>query len=361
MQATRQTVARRLAKTCQPKRAVALIHSTDQKPGIRRLKKGGGFVYLRSSGRRIRDSVVLQRIRSLAIPPAWTLVWICPHANGHLQATGRDARGRKQYRYHLQWRELRDQHKFDHLAELAAVLPRLRKKVQRDLRLPGMSRNRVLATVVRALEATLIRIGNDEYARTNGSFGLTTMHNGHARVKGSAVRFSFPGKSGKHHVIVCDDVKLARIVKRCQELPGRELFGYVDDRGFPRDVTSTDVNNYLRAATGENITAKDFRTWAGSLLAAQQLNAATKAAGWRPTKRAISKAVEAVSQRLGNTKTVCQRCYVHPVVLESFMNGSLPEIFRQVSGRTLRRKGLRMDEVALLQLLSTFRNKKTVD
>jgi DNA topoisomerase I len=343
--------AKKLAALLTPPRAQRLVHSTDESLGIRRVRKGSGFAYITGKGKSVRDPAALRRIRSLAIPPAWTDVWICKRPNGHLQATGRDARGRKQYRYHPHWRELRDRNKYDKLAQVAGVLPRLRRRVGRDLKQRGMTKPRVLATVVRALETTLIRVGNEEYARSNGSYGLTTLHNGHAKVRGDTVRFSFRGKSGKHHVVESNDAVLSKIVKRCQELPGRELFGYLDDEGKPHDVTSTDVNDYLRGATGEDITAKDFRTWAGTVLAARHLHQIAAKEKARPTKRAIDKVVEAVAKELGNTKAVCRNSYIHPAVFDAFLSGSLVKTYLRARNHAARNAGLRFDEAVLKELL----------
>jgi DNA topoisomerase I len=295
--------------------------SDDTTAGIRRVGKLNHFRYVNTSGRTIRDRAELQRIRSLAIPPAWTDVWICPHALGHLQATGRDARGRKQYRYHAQWRQVRDEVKYGRLIAFAEALPRIRQRTRADLNQRGLTRERVLAAVVQLLEKTLIRIGNEEYARDNRSYGLTTMRNQHAKIAGAHVNFEFRGKSGIRHAIDLYDARLARIVKACRDLPGYELFQYVDEDGKRQTVDSADVNAYLRELSGTDFTAKDFRTWAGTVLAAQAL---AGDAGFRSTteaKRNIVRAVEQVAKRLGNTKAVCRRCYIHPAILDSYMDG----------------------------------------
>jgi len=258
------------------------------------------------------------------IPPAWSDVWICPDPRGHLQATGRDARGRKQYRYHPKWRVVRDETKYHRLAGFAEALPRVRRKTSDDLRRPGLPREKVLATVVQLLEKTLIRVGNDEYARSNRSYGLTTMRDGHVEVSGQRVRFSFRGKSGVEHDIDLNDRRLARIVKQCRDLPGYDLFQYVDENGQRQTVGSEDVNAYLKGITGQDLTSKDFRTWAGTVLAAHLLcdfEAVTSAA---QAKKNIVRAVEVVAKRLGNTKTVCRKCYIHPAILDSYMDGSMP-------------------------------------
>lgn len=346
---SRKMIGAELVKLITPE-SERIVFSTDERPGIRRRRIGSGFIYFDAKGRRLRRSEEIRRIKSLAIPPAWTDVWICPRSNGHLQATGRDARGRKQYRYHPAWRAARDQNKYDRLREVVSVLPRIRRRVRRDLKQQGLIRDRVLATVVRALETTLIRVGNEEYARTNGSFGLTTLRNGHAVVRGCTIRFSFRGKSGKHHVVECSDAQLARIVKRCQELPGRELFGYLDDDGKVCDVNSTDVNQYLREAAGTEITAKDFRTWAGTLFAATELVKLASAAS-RPTKASVAKVVEVVAEQLGNTKAVCRKCYIHPAVVEAYLDRSLLPYFQRTGTR---KSGLKAAEASLLRLLKAY-------
>jgi DNA topoisomerase-1 len=271
----------------------------------------------------VRDPDVLRRIRSLAIPPAWSDVWICPQANGHLQATGRDARGRKQYRYHARWREVRDETKFGRMLAFSEVLPRLRARVEQDLAKPGLPREKVLATVVRLLECTAIRVGNDEYARANRSFGLTTLQVRHVEISGSTLRFEFRGKSGKTHRVALSDRRLARIVARCQALPGADLFQYEDDDGEQVAIGSGDVNDYLREITGEEFTAKDFRTWAGTLQAVEALEAVGPAATARASKSAILAAIDQVAERLNNTRAVCRKYYIHPAVLETYEAGTL--------------------------------------
>jgi DNA topoisomerase I len=304
-------------------RAAGLRYSTDARPGISRGRAGRGFSYRDSNGDRVTDRTVLRRIRSLAIPPAWTDVWICPYATGHLQATGRDARGRKQYRYHPAWRSGRDEHKFERLLDVARALPRIRERCEADLASPGLSREKVLATVVRLLELTLIRVGNEEYARLNRSFGLTTLKRRHATVEGSAIRFRFNGKSGQRHEVGLRDRRLAAVVRRCQELPGQDLFSYVGDDGVPHDITSDDVNEYLREASGIDMTAKDFRTWAGTVLAYRALRALDPVADGRAAKKNVVEAVKLTAGRLGNTPAVARKSYVHPAVLEAYMEGSI--------------------------------------
>jgi len=322
-------------------------------PGITRRRAGNGWVYLDPKGRQVTDPETLARIKSLVIPPAWTDVWICPRANGHIQATGRDARGRKQYRYHPRWTEVRDGTKYDRMIAFGLALPRLRARVAADLRRPGLPREKVLAAVVRLLEVTLIRVGNDEYARSNHSFGLTTLRDEHALIRGATVRFRFGGKGGVRHDVALTDRRLARIVRRCRELPGQELFQYLDDEGHVRDVTSTDVNEYLREATGTDFTAKDFRTWAGTVLAAHTLLALDAGDSPRGSKRRLAQAVAAVAERLGNTKAVCRKCYIHPAVLDAYLDGSLRTALGTVRVRETTEVAfeLRPRETAVLRLL----------
>lgn len=331
-------------------RAAGLRYSSDARPGIARRRHGKAFLYTDANGRRVRDPQTLGRIKRLAIPPAWTRVWICPSSDGHLQATGYDDRGRKQYRYHPDWRQTRDETKFDRIMAFGRALPRLRRRVNRDLKLPGLPREKVLATVVKLLEATLIRVGNDEYARENRSFGLTTMRNHHAKVKGAEVTFKFRGKSGKQHEISVQDPELARIVKRCQELPDQEIFGYLDENGEHRDVKSQDVNEYLHEIMGEQFTAKDFRTWAGTVLAAIALRELTGFQSQKEAKGNVVRAIESVSKMLGNTPTICRRCYVHPQVLEGYLEGAT---IATIAQRGLRppRQSLTAAEKEVLRLL----------
>jgi DNA topoisomerase-1 len=330
-----------------------LRYFTDENPGIRRKRQGKGFAYVAPDGKRVRDPETLSRIRHLAIPPAWEGVWICPLENGHIQATGRDARGRKQYRYHERWREQRDETKFARILSFARVLPKIRRRVRRDLKRRGMSREKVLATIVRLLEGTLIRIGNDEYARQNHSYGLTTMRNRHVAVRGEKLRFTFRGKSGKQHEIGIHDRQLARIVKRCQEMPGQELFVYEDENGQVRDVGSEDVNEYVREIAGEDFTAKDFRTWAGTVLAAIALREFETVTQQRLIKRNIKRAIEAVAHLLGNTPTVCRKCYVHPEIVESYLSGNtIATVQQRAAGRIDRSlSALSAEEAAVLVLL----------
>lgn len=301
----------------------------------------------------MKDPVTLRRIKALAIPPAWTEVWICPYENGHIQATGRDEQGRKQYRYHPRWRETRDAAKFGHMVEFARTLPRIREQVERDLGRPGLSREKVLATVVRLLETTLIRVGNDDYAKQNGSYGLTTLRNKHVEVEGSKLRFSFKGKSGKNWQLQVTDRRIARILRECQELPGQELFQYIDDEGERRTIDSGDVNDYLRDISGEDVTAKDFRTWAGTVLAALALHEFERFDTQAAAKRNVKQAIEQVSARLGNTPTICRKCYVHPGVLDLYMDGDLALQVKEEADAELRNAAaaLRPEEAAVLGLL----------
>ena len=296
-----------------------LCYVSDDSPGYRRRGNSHHFEYLDTDGKRIRDKQRLLRIKRLAIPPAWNDVWICPSPNGHIQATGRDARGRKQYRYHERWRELRDENKFERLAAFAKTLPKIRRRVAKDLKLPGVPREKVVATIVQLLERTFIRIGNEEYARENKSFGLTTIRERHVTIRGARLRFRFRGKSGRQHEVDVTDRRIAKIASKCQELPGQNLFQYVNN-GEVRDVTSQDVNDYLREISGENFTAKDFRTWAGTLFAAMALNLQGKFESQKQAKANIKTAICAVAELLGNTPAICRKCYVHPTVLETYLN-----------------------------------------
>ena len=310
-------------------RAAGLRYVSDRQPGIRRRRAGKWFTYLGPDGRTIRDQATLRRMRSLAIPPAWTDVWICTSPNGNIQAVGSDARGRKQYRYHPKWRETRDESKYGRTLAFARALPKIRARVEEDLARPGLPKEKVVAAVVKLLESTFIRVGNEEYARTNRSYGLTTMRNRHVRIDGSRVAFRFQGKSGQRHDIDLRDRRLARVVKRCQELPGQQLFGYLDEDGVPREIDSDDVNGYLRETTGEDFTAKDFRTWAGTVLAATALRAFEAVDSDAGAKKNVVQAIEGVAKRLGNTPAVCRRCYVHPGVIESYVDGTLAEVLKQ--------------------------------
>jgi DNA topoisomerase-1 len=320
-----------------------LRFSRDSEPGIRRRRAGKGFTYVNARGRRVTDPATLERIRKLAIPPAYRDVWICRDADGHVQATGIDARGRKQYRYHPRWREVRDAHKFERMMAFGRALPRIHRRISRDLKLAGMPREKVLASVVRLLERTLIRVGNDEYARTNKSYGLTTLRNRHVEVrKGGKVRFRFRGKHGIEHEVEVEDPRTAKVVRGCLDLPGQDLFAYVDDAGSVRDVGSSDVNDYLREISGGTFTAKDFRTWHATsetleALAGQPFGTA------REAKRKMKEVLEVIARTLGNTPAMCRKCYVNPVVIDAFLAGELRDLELSRSGH---------ERVRLLQLLT---------
>ena len=305
-------------------RAAGLRYVNANVPGFGRRRKGKrNFTYFDADGRGIIDAIVIARIRSLAIPPAWEDVWICPFENGHLQATGKDARGRKQYRYHPRFRQVRDRSKYKHMIDFAQALPAIRGRVEADLSRPGLPKVKVLAAVVRLLEATLIRVGNEEYAKENHSYGLTTLRQRHVDVAGAHIHFEFRGKSGVEHEIDLDDARLAEIVRQCHELPGQELFHYLDEAGESHDVNSGHVNAYLHEIAGEEFTAKDFRTWSGTVLAAMALCALDRFTTAAQAKKNIVRAVESVAHKLGNTKAVCRKCYVHPAVFEGYLDGTL--------------------------------------
>jgi DNA topoisomerase I len=333
--------------------SAGLRYISDDRPGILRKRSGKGFSYVRPDGAKVADPRVLGRIKSLAIPPAWTDVWICPYADGHVQATGRDARGRKQYRYHPLFRELRESTKYEHVVMFANALPAIRAKVREHMALRGLPREKVLATVVHLLETTLIRVGNDDYARQNKSYGLTTLKNRHVAVEGSEVRFCFSGKGGKQWSLTVKNRRVAKIIKACQELPGQELLQYIDDDGKQQGVTSNDVNAYLKDITGQDITAKDFRTWAGTVLAALALQEVASFDSAAQAKKNVRGAIERVAARLGNTPTICRKCYVHPEVLNSYLDGGLVlEIKSEVeSGLRDDLRGLLPEEAAVLAML----------
>ena len=332
-------------------RRARLRYVTSAMPGIRRLRSGKSFRYLDARGRVIRDPEELHRLRRLAIPPAWTDVWICPDPDGHLLATGRDARGRKQYRYHPRWREVRDETKYDRMIAFGHALPRIRARIACDLRGRGLAREKVLAAVVRLLETTLIRVGNDEYAQKNRSFGLTTLRDKHVAIRGGKLRFSFHGKHGIEHEVELHDPRLARIVKQCRDVPGQELFQYIDEQGVRRSISSTDVNDYLREISGDDFTAKDFRTWAGTVLAARALHELPVSSSQRHAKRHVAQAIEAVASTLGNTKSICRKCYVHPSVVQAYLDGDPVKLAgRSRPGK--RAAALRPEEAAVLAFLA---------
>jgi DNA topoisomerase-1 len=331
--------------------AAQLRYVSDARPGLQRIRRGRSFRYVGADGQPVRDLPTLARIRSLAIPPAWTEVWICPVAHGHIQAVGRDARGRKQYRYHARWRAVRDEAKFDRVIEFGRALPAIRERVERDLALPGLPREKVLAGVVRLLETTLIRIGNVEYARDNRSYGLTTLRARHVTVEGARLRFEFRGKGGKHHTVDVSDRRLATVVRRCQDLPGHELFQYLDEAGQRQAIDSADVNDYLRAIAGEEFTAKDFRTWGGTVLAALAMAVPDPEGG--DARRRLTAAVTAVAARLGNTPAICRKCYIHPDVVAAHMDGSF-----EIGLSARESGGLSQEEAAVLRLLERRATRK---
>ena len=334
-------------------KSAGLRYVTDAKPGIARLRRGKAFRYTGPDGKAVKDAETLGRIKSLVIPPAWENVWICPSANGHLQATGRDAKGRKQSRYHPRWRAVRDETKYERMALFGAALPRIREQVQHDLGRAELPREKVLATIVGLMERTFIRVGNEEYAKENDSYGLTTMRNKHVSVSGSTIKFNFKGKSGVQHAINLTDRRLARIVKRSQDLPGYELFQYLDKEGNAHSIDSSDVNEYLGGIAQEHFTAKDFRTWAGSVLAHTMLREFEPFESETQAKKNIVNAIKSVAAQLGNTPSVCRKCYVHPAVIDSYLGG---EMMRTLEGKVKdevaqEHGGLRAEEKALMQLL----------
>ncbi|UOD29348.1 DNA topoisomerase IB [Massilia violaceinigra] len=316
-------------------KSAGLRYVSDSAPGITRTARGKNVVYLDAAGEPVTDDDTLARIRALAIPPAWTDVWICKSPNGHLQATGRDAKKRKQYRYHAKWRNLRDEVKYERMISFGKALPAIRRTVDADLKRTGLPREKVLATIVYLLEATMMRIGNEEYARTNKSFGLTTLRDRHVRIDGKAVEFRFRGKSGVFHNVKVEDKRLARIISRIRDLPGQELFHYEDDDGNAHTVDSSDVNDYLREITGEDYTAKDFRTWSGTVLAALALQEFEKFDSEAQAKKNIVRAIESVAEKLGNTPSICRKCYVHPAILEAYLDGTVLEAMRESTRREL--------------------------
>lgn len=336
-----------------------LRYVSDEQPGYTRQQRGKKFVYFDTDGKEIKDETRILRINRLAIPPAYRDVWICPSPNGHLQATGRDDRGRKQYRYHERWRIERDENKYEKMVVFGQSLPKIRRRVTRDLKRRGLPREKVLATVVDLLEKTMIRIGNEEYAKENKSFGLTTLRDRHIDVRGDKLHFHFRGKSGIDHQIPLTDRRVAKIVKKLQHLPGQEVFQYLDEKGERHQVTSDDVNAYLHEITGEEFTAKDFRTWAGTVSCAAALREALARTHTGPTNRQLMKAVEQVAAQLRNTPAVCRKSYIHPGVIASYLDGTLPAMFAACARRqSRRRRGLRTDEAAVLALLGPNRRQR---
>jgi DNA topoisomerase-1 len=349
MASSQASVASPLLDPVEAARAAGLRYVSDRSPGITRQKRGASFTYRAPDRRVLRDPATLSLIRALAIPPAWTDVWICPLETGHIQATGRDARGRKQYRYHARFRRVRDETKYHKVLDFVAALPRIRARCEADLRLPGLPREKVLAAVVRLLEETLIRVGNEEYSRDNQSFGLTTLRDRHARIRGSEVQFRFRGKSGKEHSISLRDARLAKIVKRCRDLPGDELFQYLDEHGQQHSVDSSDVNAYLRAITSDDFSAKDFRTWAGTLSAAVLLHEVGPESTQRAAKRRMNEVIARTAERLGNTPSVCRKCYVHPLIMEAYLVGQVVPRIAAAAGKAEAK--LRADERAVVAFL----------
>jgi DNA topoisomerase-1 len=335
--------------------SAGLRYVSDTEPGIQRRKSGTGFSYRNPDGSTVRDADTIARIKKLAIPPAYTDVWICADAEGHIQATGRDAKGRKQYRYHPKFREVRDGTKFEHVMAFAQALPGIRAKIDEHMSLRGLPREKVLATVVHLLENTLIRVGNDDYAKQNKSYGLTTLKDRHVKVEGAQLKFKFKGKSGKEWNLAVKDRRIAKIVKACQDIPGQELFQYIDEEGQRRDVTSADVNAYLKEITGQDITAKDFRTWAGTVLAAVALREFEAVDNQAKAKKNVRAAIERVASRLGNTPTICRKCYVHPEVLNCYLEGSMLLEVKQEVETELREQlsTLKPEEAAVLTFLET--------
>lgn len=361
-----QPVPRKQSEDCECEPIVSLVHDpveaakmaglryvSDKKPGIRRERAGEQFTYTGVDGKPVEDEETLKRIRSLAIPPAWTEVWICPNPRGHIQATGRDAKGRKQYRYHPKWRKVRDETKYDKMLIFGMALPAIRKKVAEDLQLPGLPREKVLATIVDLLDITAIRVGNEEYARENQSYGLTTLRNKHVKISGSNIRLHFRGKSGKEHTYVVQDKRLARIVKRLQDLPGHELFEYLGEHDEVRNVESADVNEYLREITKEDFTAKDFRTWWGTVVAIEALKEVGEAETQTQAKKNITEAIKEAAEHLGNTPAICRKCYVHPQVLEAYLNRTLLTTLKEQEARGPHKElaNLHPEEVALMEFL----------
>ena len=334
-------------------RTAGLRYVSDTMPGVRRKRAGKYFSYIGLDGKPIHDKKEVQRIRSLGIPPAWTNVWICPKPDGHIQATGRDARGRKQYRYHPHWREVCDETKYTRMITFGESLPLLRERVAHDLSLPGLPHKKVLAVVIWLLDTTAIRVGNEEYARENGSYGLTTLRNRHVNITGSNIRFHFRGKSGKDHTVTVRNRRLANIIRRCQDLPGHELFQYIDDDGKRRTIESSDVNDYLQEVTGQNFTAKDFRTWSGTVFATDALQKLGEFETQTEAKKNVTQAIKVAAEHLGNTPTICRKCYVHPEIINAYMDNALLNSLQQQHEQATANAfhDLHPDEMAVLTFL----------
>jgi DNA topoisomerase I len=357
-----QAIAKKIADDpVEAAEEAGLRYISDDRPGYTRKAKGDGFDYFDTEGKPIRDEQRILRVQRLGIPPAWTKVWICPSANCHIQATGRDARKRKQYIYHERWREVRDENKYGRILIFAEALPKIRRRVKKDLALPGLPRNKILAAIVHLLERTFIRVGNEEYARENKSFGLTTMQDRHVDVSGSTMRFRFRGKSGRDHEIDISDRRIAKIISKLQDLRGQDLFQYVDDDDEVRNITSQDVNDYLREIAGEDFTAKDFRTWAGTVIAGIALNSVGGFENKKQAKANIKDAIGAVAKILGNTPAICRKCYVHPAVLESYLDGNSIEGLKQQTEEALEKDDvdLHAGEKAILKFLQQQLTEKT--
>jgi DNA topoisomerase-1 len=339
-------------------KAAGLRYVSDTQPGIRRRRVGKHFSYIGLDGKPIRDPKELERIKKIGVPPAWKDVWICPNPNGHIQATGRDAKGRKQYRYHPRWREVRDETKYDRMIAFGEALPAIRERVEHDLSLTGLPREKVLATIVRLLDTSLIRVGNEEYVRENQSYGLTTMRNQHVKVEGATLHFHFKGKGGKEHDIDVKDRHLAKIVKRCQDLPGHELFQYIDEQGVQRNIESGDVNDYLREISGQDFTAKDFRTWGGTIIAIQELEKEGFFESQTQGKKNVVQAIKTTAEQLGNTPAICRKCYVHPGALSAYLDGSLLGFLEQYTGagKQEAHRGLKPEESRTLAFLHQMAN-----
>ena len=334
-------------------KAAGLVYVSDTSPGLRREMKGDQFVFFDAKGRQVTDATEVARIRKLAVPPAYQDVWICPRADGHIQATGRDAKGRKQYRYHPKWTEVRDSTKYEHIMRFGRLLPKIRERIAADMGRRGLGREKVLATVIDLLQSTLIRVGNEDYVRENKSYGLTTLRTKHVDIEGAALRFAFKGKSGKTWNLQIKDRRIAKVVKACQDLPGQHLFQFVDAEGARHDITSADVNAYLHEITGEDVTAKDFRTWAGTVLASIALREFEKVDSAAAMKKNVKAAIEHVAGRLGNTPTICRKCYIHPEVVSSYLDGKLiVELKHEVEAELDDAADLKPEEAALLGLLN---------
>lgn len=338
-------------------KVIGLLYVSDDMPGIRRMKNGKGFTYTDVLGKTIKNKTDIKRFRSLVIPPAWTDVWICPHVDGHLQVTGRDIKGRKQYRYHPLWNKMRNMTKYQRMIPFAHLLPRVRTHIQHDLSLSGLPRAKVLAAIVQLLEKTMIRVGNEEYAQKNKSYGLTTFRNRHVEVRGSKIQFTFRGKSGVDHVITCTDGALARIVRACQQMPGQQLFEYVDEDGKCQCISSADVNDYLRGILGDEYTAKDYRTWQGTVLMAMALSKIGPAKTQKEEKKNITLAIKEVSEKLGNTPTVCRNYYIHPGVVAAYQDGSLDVLLKRVESMEKATAGLTSAETAVVKMLADTQQK----